>query len=109
MSQSPRSSRGHSPRSHSERKHDDRSRSKSKEDTTRKVCYVGGLGSKPDEKALEKLLEQSGKVERMEFIRNPSSDECRGFAFVTFYSHEDAVKAVNDLNDTDFNDRKITV
>lgn len=63
--------------------------------------YVGSLGRNVTDNMLLKHFEQVGEV----------TDVCmkRGFAFVSYKLHEDAVAAIQRFNDTDFEGGKIDV
>ncbi|GAG27186.1 unnamed protein product [marine sediment metagenome] len=65
--------------------------------------YVGNLSYSITSEQLEELFKQHGEVRQVNII------EGRGFGFVEMASAEDAEKAKEALNDTDFDGRALKV
>ena len=45
----------------------------------------------------------------MKILRDPQDNMCRGYGFITFKNAEDAQKALEDLNNTEFEGQKINI
>ena len=71
--------------------------------------YVGNLAHASTEDTLRKLFEQFGEVLSIKIITDRLTGKPRGFAFVEMASKEDAGKAIADLNDKEFEGRRLTV
>ena len=71
--------------------------------------YVGNLKFETDDDALRVAFEAYGEVDRATVIRDRESGRSRGFGFVEMPSDEDAQAAIDGLNDTDLDGRRIRV
>ncbi|KAF7838230.1 28 kDa ribonucleoprotein, chloroplastic-like [Senna tora] len=71
--------------------------------------FVGNLPYDVDSQRLAMLFEQAGTVEIAEVIYNRSTDQSRGFGFVTMSTVEEAEKAVDKFNRYDLDGRLLTV
>ena len=71
--------------------------------------YVGNLSYTTMEDALRSLFAQSGTVDTCELVLDKFTGKSRGFAFVEMSSQEEADKAVEELNEFDFEGRKLVV
>jgi len=71
--------------------------------------FVGGLSWGTDDNLLRQKFEEYGQVEEAIVIRDRETGRSRGFGFVTFTSDEDASKAIDGLNDQEFDGRTIKV
>ena len=71
--------------------------------------YVGNLPYTATEQDLQDLFSSAGTVETVNLMRDMATGRARGFAFVEMASDEDAQKAIDQLNDTDFGGRNLTV
>lgn len=74
-----------------------------------KKLFVGSLAWETTEDELRELFAQYGDVEEAIIIMDRDSGRSKGFGFVTFTNGEDADKAVEALNGTDFKGRNIVV
>lgn len=74
-----------------------------------KKLYVGGLSFDTVQKTLEETFSQAGKVESATVITDKMSGRSKGFGFVEMSTEEEAKKAIETLNDTEVDGRKITV
>ena len=73
-----------------------------------KRIYVGNLSYQTTEGDLANLFEQIGEVESVSIITDRDTGRSKGFAFVEM-GNDDADKAIEDLNGTEFNGRALTV
>src|SRR5688500_419375 len=71
--------------------------------------YVGNLPYTASEQDLQDLFASAGAVESVNLMRDMATGRARGFAFVEMVSDEDAQKAIDQLNNTDFGGRNLTV
>jgi RNA recognition motif-containing protein len=71
--------------------------------------FVGGLSWGTDDSSLRSKFEEFGTVDDAVIIKDRDTGRSRGFGFVTYEKHEDAEKAVYNMNDQEFDGRTIKV
>jgi RNA recognition motif-containing protein len=71
--------------------------------------FVGNLSFNTDERRLEELFQSVGAVDTVNIVRDQMTGRARGFAFVEMQSDEDAQSAIQKLNDTELDGRKLAV
>jgi RNA recognition motif-containing protein len=71
--------------------------------------YVGNLGNLVTEQELSDLFSPFGEILSVRIIKDRFTNESRGFGFVEMVNGEDAKTAINDVNGTDFHDKKVIV
>lgn len=71
--------------------------------------FVGGLDYGTTEKKLCELLESYGKVLALRIISDRETGKSKGYGFVTFENEEQATKAIDNLDNTEFDGRRIGV
>ncbi len=71
--------------------------------------YVGNLSYNIDDNQLSELFAQFGKVLSTKVITDRESGRSKGFGFVEMSTDEEAQKAIENLNETELEDRKIIV
>lgn len=74
-----------------------------------KKLYVGGLPYQTKEEALKEHFSQAGAVDSATIIVDRMSGRSRGFGFVEMSSDEEAQKAVEMFNGSEFEGRTLTV
>ncbi len=74
-----------------------------------KKLYVGGIPYSSTDADMKNHFEQCGAVESAVIIMDKMTGRSKGFGFVEMTNDADADKAVETLNDTDFQGRKLTV
>lgn len=74
-----------------------------------KKLFVGGIPYTSTEDAIRALFATVGAVESVAIITDRMTGRSKGFGFVEMTSDEDAQKAIDTLNDSDFEGRKISV
>src|SRR3989344_2514901 len=74
-----------------------------------KRLFVGGLPYGVDDSQLKDLFSQVGPVASASVISDKYSGRSKGFGFVEMESDEDADKAIQTLNGTEIEGRKIAV
>ncbi|KAF2765555.1 polyadenylate binding protein [Teratosphaeria nubilosa] len=70
--------------------------------------YVKNIESEVTDEQFRELLEKYGEITSASLTRDHEG-KSRGFGFVNFAKHEDASKAVDELNDLDFHGQKLYV
>lgn len=71
--------------------------------------YVGNLDRQANETELKELFIQFGEVKSVKIIKDNSSGEPRGFAFVEMSDSTSANKAIRELNAAEFANRRLKV
>lgn len=71
--------------------------------------YVGNLDFKVDENDLKNLFEEYGTVSSCKIIIDKFNGRSKGFGFITMEDQDEAGKALEELNGTQFKDREIVV
>jgi RNA recognition motif-containing protein len=71
--------------------------------------YVGNLARSTTPEELNTLFAQAGIVKSVEVIKDRSSGESKGFAFITMGGQSDADKAISMFNSYSFSDRMLKV
>jgi RNA recognition motif-containing protein len=71
--------------------------------------YVGNLDYAITEAELRVLFARAGGVDSVEMIKDRSTGQAKGFAFVTMNSQDAAQKAIGQLNGFALKDRQLTV
>ena len=71
--------------------------------------YVGNLDYRVEENDLTDVFEEYGAVSSTRIITDKFNGRSKGFGFVTMENHDEANKAITELNGTTFENRKIVV
>jgi len=71
--------------------------------------YVGNLSFNTDESTLEQLFASMGQVESVQLVRNRETGQSRGFGFVEMADANQGRKACEELNEREFEGRRLTV
>jgi RNA recognition motif-containing protein len=71
--------------------------------------FVGNLPFTTDEHRLEEVFAAIGPVDSVNIVRDQMTGRARGFAFVEMQTDEAAQSAIQRLNDSDLDGRKIAV
>ena len=71
--------------------------------------YIGNIPFAAGEDELRDLFVQIGQVESVHVVTDRATGRPRGFAFVEMVNDEDAQKAINDLDQTEFQGRRLAV
>lgn len=71
--------------------------------------YVGNLSYETTADELKELFSKSGVVASADLITDRQTGRSKGFAFVEMGSEEAAKAAIESLNDTELNGRKLNV
>uniref|UniRef100_A0A671WAF0 Polyadenylate-binding protein n=1 Tax=Sparus aurata TaxID=8175 RepID=A0A671WAF0_SPAAU len=70
--------------------------------------YIKNFGDDMDDERLKELFDKYGKTLSVKVMTDPTG-KSRGFGFVSYEKHEDANKAVEDMNGTDLNGKTVFV
>ena len=71
--------------------------------------FVGSLAWATTGDSLRAAFEKAGKVREANIVMDKATGRSRGFGFVEMESDDDAKKAIDQLNGTDLDGRKIFV
>jgi RNA recognition motif-containing protein len=71
--------------------------------------YVGNLSYSVGEAELQSLFGGIGEVDTVQVMRDQATGQARGFAFVEMRTDEDAQRATTELNESQFEGRRLTV
>ena len=71
--------------------------------------YVGNIPYSSGEDDLRELFGRVGAVESVSIPTDMATGRPRGFAFVEMSADEEATKAIDELNQTEFQGRRLTV
>ncbi len=71
--------------------------------------YVGNLSFKASEDEIKSLFSEHGNIEDVFIVKDKFTDRSKGFAFVTLDTPENANKAAEALNGSDFLGRPLVV
>lgn len=74
-----------------------------------KKLFVGSLPWAVDDARLQQIFAQAGNVVSAQVVKDRETGRSRGFGFVEMSTDEEAQAAVNNLNGTDVDGRKIVV
>jgi RNA recognition motif-containing protein len=71
--------------------------------------YVGNLGFSVTNDDLKAKFEQYGNVDSAKIITDRDSGRSKGFGFVEMSNSQEAIEAIEALNGSDYQGRKMTV
>ena len=71
--------------------------------------YVGNLAKSTTEDELKNLFTQAGSVASVDMVKDRSSGESKGFAFITMGEQTEADKAISMFNAYSLADRELKV
>ncbi|XP_076017800.1 polyadenylate-binding protein 4 [Genypterus blacodes] len=70
--------------------------------------YIKNFGDDMNDERLKEMFDKYGKTLSVKVMTDPTG-KSRGFGFVSYEKHEDANKAVEDMNGTEFNGKTVFV
>ena len=71
--------------------------------------YVGNLNYRVREHDLRAIMEQFGEVDSVKVVKDRDTGRSKGFAFVEMQDDAAAQSAIDELNEKDFEGRKMVV
>lgn len=74
-----------------------------------KNIFVGNLDFGATEESIRSLFEEYGAVERVSVLKDRDTGRSRGFGFVEMTNSDEADRAINALNGTNFGGRPLNV
>ncbi len=74
-----------------------------------KKLFVGGISWDSTEESLKEAFSKFGPVDSVKIVTDRDTGKSRGFGFVEYADADDAVKAMEGLNETFVDGRKIRV
>ncbi|MFH1648580.1 MAG: RNA-binding protein [Patescibacteria group bacterium] len=74
-----------------------------------KRLFIGGLPYTVTEEELKEMFSKVGELESASIITDKYTGNSKGFGFIEFKKDEDALKAIETLNNTELGGRRINV
>ena len=74
-----------------------------------KKLFVGGLAWATTEEGLKEAFAVYGKIVSLHIVMDRNTNKSRGFGFIEFSTEEEAQKALDNLNGSTLDNRKIHV
>ncbi|MDR0573336.1 MAG: RNA-binding protein [Tannerella sp.] len=71
--------------------------------------YVGNLNYRVRENDLKSVMEQFGAVDSVKVVKDRETGRSKGFAFVEMQNDNDAKRAIEELNEKEFEGRQMVV
>ncbi|MDO5581789.1 MAG: RNA-binding protein [Planctomycetia bacterium] len=71
--------------------------------------YVGNLSYRTTEEGLRGLFENYGAVESVSIINDRETNRSKGFGFVEMPNNDEANKAIENIDNTEFEERTLKV
>ena len=71
--------------------------------------YVGNLNYRVREDDLKNVMEQFGEVDSVKVVKDRETGRSKGFAFVEMQDDDSARKAIEELNEKEFEGRQMVV
>jgi len=71
--------------------------------------YVGNMSYQTTEESIKSLFEQYGEVQRVTLIKDRETQRPKGFGFVAMSSNESGAKAIEELNQKEFEGRTLKI
>jgi len=71
--------------------------------------YVGNLSYDLSDRDIEQLFNEFGPVNKVNIIQDRDTGRSKGFGFVEMAEKEDGLKAIESLNGSEVEGRKLTV
>ena len=71
--------------------------------------YVGNLNYRIRENDLKSIMEQFGAVDSVKVVKDRETGRSKGFAFVEMQDDDEAKKAIEELNEKEFEGRQMVV
>jgi RNA recognition motif-containing protein len=71
--------------------------------------YVGNLNYRVRENDLKSVMERFGEVGSVKIIKDRETGQSKGFAFVEMQNDDDAKRAIEELNEKEFEGRQMVL
>lgn len=71
--------------------------------------YIGNLNYRVREEDLKQVMEEYGAVDSVKIIKDRETGRSKGFAFVEMANDDDAKKAIEELNEAEYEGRQMVV
>ncbi|MDD2438206.1 MAG: RNA-binding protein [Massilibacteroides sp.] len=71
--------------------------------------YIGNLNYRVREEDLKQVMEEYGAVDSVKIIKDRETGRSKGFAFVEMANDDDAKKAIDELNEAEYEGRQMVV
>lgn len=71
--------------------------------------YIGNLNYRVQEEDLKQVMEEYGVVDSVKIIKDRETGRSKGFGFVEMANDDDAKKAIEELNEAEYEGRQMVV
>lgn len=71
--------------------------------------YVGNLNYRVREDDLRQVMEEYGSVDSVKIVKDRETGRSKGFAFVEMPNNAEAIKAIEELNEAEYEGRQMVV
>lgn len=71
--------------------------------------YIGNLNYRVREEDLKQVMEEYGVVDSVKIIKDRETGRSKGFAFVEMPDNAEGQKAINELNEAEYEGRQMVV
>ena len=71
--------------------------------------YVGNMSYQTTEESIKSLFEEYGEVEKVTMIMDRETQRPKGFGFVVMSNDDEANKAIEELNQKEFEGRNLKI
>lgn len=71
--------------------------------------YIGNLNYRVQEEDLKQVMEEYGAVDSVKIIKDRETGRSKGFGFVEMANDDDAKKAIEELNEAEYEGRQMVV
>ena len=71
--------------------------------------FIARLDYSVEESELREIFEQYGEVESVKIIKDKFTGRSKGYGFVEMPNEQEALKAIEELNEAELNNRSIVV
>jgi RNA recognition motif-containing protein len=71
--------------------------------------YIGNLNYRVREEDLKRVLEEYGAVDSVKIVKDRDTGRSKGFAFAEMPDDNEAKKAIEELNDAEYEGRQMVV
>lgn len=71
--------------------------------------YVGNLNYRVREDDLRQVMEEYGSVDSVKIVKDRETGRSKGFAFIEMPNNAEAIKAIEELNEAEYEGRQMVV
>ena len=72
------------------------------ENTEKYILYIGNLPEQTTKQNLQSAFLPFGEIKSTEIVYDQTTNKPKGFGFIEFEEYEDAIHAIDNMNDSEF-------